>query len=92
MAKLPRNWSLIEEFEGSFVFENNSGSFSVFIDFDDKKKLPFQIGYEQLEGDFELIELEDDSAFTSSALTLEEAYDKAVLFMDFIDNQITPEK
>jgi len=89
MSKLPSNWSLIEEFEGSFVFENSEGTFSVFIDFDEKLKIPFIIGYEQLEGDFEWIELEDES-FSTTASTLEDAYEKSVLLMKFIDEQVKP--
>jgi hypothetical protein len=34
MEKLPKGWELIEEFEGSYVFENAKLNFSVNIDFE----------------------------------------------------------
>jgi hypothetical protein len=84
MNRLLQNWTLIEEHEGSFVFENNDHTFNVFIDFNDKTKVPYTIGYEQLEGDYELIDFEDGT-FKTTAETKDEALNKAVLLMQFVN-------
>jgi len=89
MQSLPKNWNLIEEWEQSYVFENSDGTFCVFIDFDAKLAKPYVIGYEQLEGDFEIIEIEDE-AYTTTSTTKNDAWAKAILLMNFIDEQVNP--
>lgn len=84
MQTLPVYWDLVEEWEGSFVFENTDQSFQVHIDFNPKLKIPYLIGYEQLTGDYELIDFED-SVFTTTAANLPEAMEKAVLLMQVIN-------
>lgn len=81
---LPPTWHFIEELEGSFVFENSSRTFSVYVDFELGKSVPYTIGYDQLEGDYELIDAGDDT-FTTGAKTQEEALEKALLMMEFIN-------
>ena len=81
---LPPSWHFIEELEGSFVYENSSRTFSVYIDFDASLKTPYIIGYQQLEGEFEMIDTGDDP-YTTGAQTEEEAMEKALLMMEFIN-------
>jgi hypothetical protein len=81
---LPPTWHFIEELEGSFVFENSSRTFSVYVDFEQDKSVPYTIGYDQLEGDYELIDAGDDT-FTTGAKTQKEALEKALLMMEFIN-------
>lgn len=81
---LPPTWHFIEEVEGSFVFENASHTFQVYIDFDASLKVPYTIGYQQLEGDYEMIDTGDDP-FTTGAPTKKEAVEKALMMMEFIN-------
>lgn len=87
MNSLLHNWTLVEEHEGSFIFVNNDHSFHVFIDFNHQLKQPFTIGYEQLEGDYELIDFEDGT-FTTKAFTKQEALNKALLLMQFVNLKV----
>jgi hypothetical protein len=84
MMPLPRYWMFIEEMEGSFVFENIDHNFNVYIDYDAEKAAPYIIGYEQLEGDFEIIDA-GDTPFTTTAATESEAIEKAMMMMEFIN-------
>ena len=88
MNETPENWIFIEEVEGSFVFENSNHTFTVFIDFNSSLETPYVIGYEQLEGDYELIEIEE-GVFTTSAQTQTDAQTKAFLLMNFINEKFT---
>jgi hypothetical protein len=81
---LPPTWHFIEEVEGSFVFENSNRTFNVYVDFDETLKVPYVIGYQQQEGDYEMIDTGDDP-FTTGAQTKKEALEKAILMMEFIN-------
>lgn len=87
MNPLPQNWALIEEHEGCYIFELSDRTFNVFVDYNEKSTVPYVIGYEQQEGDYELIDFEDGS-FTTTALSLTEALEKAVLLMQFVNLKI----
>ena len=84
MNPILQNWTLVEEHEGSFIFENNDHTFNVFIEYDQNLKVPYTIGYEQLEGDYELIDFEDGT-FKTTAGNKEDALNKAVLLMQFVN-------
>ncbi len=84
MFPLPPTWHFIEELEGSFVFENSNRTFNVYIDFEEDKATQYTIGYQQLEGEFELIDAGDDP-YTTGANTKKEALEKALLMMEFIN-------
>jgi len=84
MFPLPPTWHFIEELEGSFVFENSNRTFNVYIDFEEDKATQYTIGYQQLEGEFELIDAGDDP-YTTGAKTKKEALEKALLMMEFIN-------
>jgi hypothetical protein len=89
--QLPPSWHFIEEVEGSFVFENASRTFSVYVDYDASLKVPYVIGYQQLEGEFEMIDTGDDP-FTTGAQTQKEALEKALLMMEFINLKLYGEE
>lgn len=74
----------IEEVEGSYVFENTAHNFNVYIDLDENRSTPYTIGYQQLEGDYEMIDVED-GPYVTSAATKAEAIEKAMLMMEFIN-------
>jgi len=87
MQKLPRGWELIEEWEGSFVFENAKLKFTVNIDYSELLKVPYIIEFLHTEGFIKLVNF-DDGIFKVTAINESEATEKAVLMMTFINKNI----
>ena len=87
MEKLPKGWALIEEFEGSFVFENAKLNFSVNIDFEELLKMPYHIEFLHTKGYLKLVNF-DDGVYKVNALNEADALQKAVLMMLFINKNI----
>jgi hypothetical protein len=87
MDKLPKGWELIEEFEGSFVFENAKLSFSVNIDFEAHLKVPYMIEFLHSKGYLKLANF-DEGIYKVTALDEITALHKAMEMMLFINNNI----
>lgn len=87
MTPIPNNWTLLEEIDQCMVFGHSTNMFEVYIDFDAAKKNPYSITYEQTDGDYELIEIEEGT-FTTTALTKDDAMEKAILLMQFIEEHV----
>jgi hypothetical protein len=84
MKALPENWHLVEEWDDNFIFENNDASFSVDVSFTEQCINPYSISFTQLKGIFTVIGFEN-GAYSTHAITKEEALEKAVNMMLFID-------
>jgi len=84
MESIPANWILVEEWDNNFIFENRIGSFCVNVNYTEQLELPYNIGFNQLKGDFTLIGFEN-GAYSTNANTKEEALRKSVEMMVFID-------
>jgi hypothetical protein len=87
MEILPRGWELIEEFEGSYVFENTKLNFSVNIDFEALLALPYNIEFLHTKGYLKLVNF-DDGVYKVNALNEADALQKALLMMQFINKNI----
>ena len=87
MEKLPKGWELIEEFEGSYVFENAKLKFSVNIDFEALLAAPYRIEFLHTKGYLKLVNF-DDGVFKVNALNEAEAFLKALQMMTFINKNI----
>lgn len=87
MQNLPKGWELIEEFEGSFVFENAKLNFSVNIDFEALLAAPYNIEFLHTKGYLKLVNF-DDGVFKVTAMNEGDALDKAILMMTFINKNI----
>lgn len=87
MEKLPKGWELIEEFEGSFVFENAKLNFSVNIDFEEQLAMPYHIEFLHTKGYLKLVNF-DDGIYKVKALDVVDALKKALLMMQFINKNI----
>lgn len=85
--KLPKGWELIEEWEGSFIFENSKLSFSVNVDFEALLKEPYTIEFLHTKGYLKLVNF-DEGVFKVTALNEAEALQKALLMMSFINKNI----
>ena len=85
--KLPKGWELIEEWEGSFIFENSKLSFSVNIDFEALLKEPYTIEFLHTKGYLKLV-IFDEGVYKVTALNEAEALQKALLMMSFINKNI----
>jgi len=84
MKALPKNWHLVEEWDENFIFENYDCSFSVDVSFTEQCINPYSISFNQLKGIFTLIGFEN-GAYSTHAVTKEEAIEKAFEMMLFID-------
>nr|MBK9652691.1 hypothetical protein [Bacteroidota bacterium] len=87
MTPIPNSWTLLEEIDDCFVFGHSTNMFEVYIDYDAAKKAKYTISYEQTDGDYELIDIEDGT-FTTTAQTKEDAIEKAILLMQFIEEHV----
>jgi hypothetical protein len=87
MHKLPKGWELIEEWEGSFVFENSKLSFSVNVDFEAMLAAPYMIEFVHTKGYLKLVNF-NDGMYKVSALNEEDALNKAKQMMSFINTNI----
>ena len=87
MEKLPKGWELIEEFEGSYVFENAKLNFSVNIDFEELLKMPYNIEFLHTKGYLKLVNF-DDGVYKVNALNEADAFLKALQMMTFINKNI----
>ena len=72
MKSIPANWILVEEWDNNYIFENKDRSFCVNVTFTEQFELPYDIGFSQLKGDFNLIGYED-GAYSTNAHTKAEA-------------------
>lgn len=87
MQKLPKGWELIEEWEGSFVFENSKLSFSVNVDFEAILAAPYIIEFVYTKGYLKLVNF-NDGMYKVSALNEADALQKAWEMMNFINTNI----
>ena len=87
MDKLPKGWELIEEFEGSYVFENAKLNFSVNIDFEEMLTMPYMIEFLHSKGYIKMANFED-GIFKVTALNEATAIAKAIEMMMFINKNI----
>lgn len=87
MKDLPKNWSLLEQYDDSYIFENSDKSFCVNVDCTPRCDYPFTIGFIQQKGEFTIIGFENGSYCTHSK-EISTALDKAVDMMIFIDNAV----
>jgi hypothetical protein len=87
MEKLPKGWELIEEFEGSYVFENPKLNFSVNIDFEALLAAPYRIEFLHTKGYLKLVNF-DDGVYKVNALNEADALLKALQMMTFINKNI----
>lgn len=83
MENLPENWRLEEEYDGNFIFENDTDEFSVVVDQMGRMSPPYSINFQQLKGTFIKIGFEN-GAYSTHAFSETEALQKAVEMMEFI--------
>lgn len=86
MKKLPNNWSLIEEYDGNYIFENSNKSFCVNVDFITRCEYPYSISFVQIQGEFVVIGIEN-GAYATHAKASHEAFNKACEMMEFINSK-----
>lgn len=84
---IPDSWSLIEEYDGNYIFENTSKSFCVNIDYVYACEYPYSITFIQLQGDTVIIGFED-GAYSTHSKNLQEATTKAYKMMEFINSKV----
>lgn len=87
MENLPKGWELIEEWEGSYVFENKKLNFSVNIDFEQDLASPYNIEFLHTKGYLKLVNF-DDGVYKVKASNETEALQKALLMMQFVNKNI----
>lgn len=87
MNFIPANWSLIDEYDGSLIFENSDKSFCVNIDYTPACDYPYSISFIQLKGQFTLIGIEN-GRYSAHSRILQDAYCRAGEMMSFIDLKI----
>ena len=86
MISIPTNWILVENWDNNYIFENSNRSFGVNVTFTEQFNIPYDIGFSQLKGDFNLIGYED-GAYSTNANTQSEALKKSYEMMVFIDSK-----
>lgn len=87
---LSASWNLIEEWDSNFIFENTNSSFSVNVTFTEQCSVPYSINFSQLKEIYIVIGYED-GAYSTNATTKDEAIEKAIEMMLFID-KLTQDK
>ena len=86
MENLPENWNLVEEYEGNFIFEDSEEKFSVSIDHMGRMDPPYEIAYQQLQGEFTKIGF-DNGGYSSYATNESQALHRAFEMMKFINSK-----
>jgi len=86
MGSYPVNWSLVEKYDGNYIFEDINKCFCVNIDYTPNLKYPYSINFNQTSGNKVKINFED-GAYATHAKNLEDAYDKASKMMKFINQK-----
>lgn len=86
MDTIPSNWMLIEEWDNNYIFENMDTNFCVNVNFTEQLDIPYDISFIQLKGDFNIIGTEN-GAYSTNAITKEEALQKSFEMMVFIDSK-----
>ena len=86
MENLPQNWSLVEEYDGNFIYEDVDEEFQISIDFTEQIRPPYLICFTQLKGTFTKIGFED-GAYSTHAFVETEAKEKALQMMMFINGK-----
>jgi len=84
----PNNWTLIEEYDGNYIFENSDKSFCVNVDYTSNCEYCYIIYFLQLRGQKTEIGFEND-AYITHAKVLEDAYQKTIEMMEFINLKTT---
>ena len=84
MNEIPSDWKLIDEWDNNLIFENSDNSFCVNVTFTEECAFPYSIDFNQLNGTFTIIGFEN-GAYTSNAISKDEAIGKAIEMMLFID-------
>lgn len=83
---IPDSWSLVEEYDGNYIFENTNKSFCVNIDYTYACEYPYSINFIQLQGDTIIIGFED-GAYSTHSKNLQDAITKAYKMMEFINTK-----
>jgi|GEM_PF-6417054 hypothetical protein len=89
MNNIPKNWKLVEDYDGNFIYENIGAEFQISIDFTEQLQPPYSIYFNQLQGTFTKIGIED-GAYSTHAFSETEALQKAVEMMEFINRRAAP--
>lgn len=87
MGESPKNWLLIDQYDGNYIFENGDNSFCVNIDYTSGCNYPYSINMRQMKGDLVEIGIEK-GAYSTHANTLLEALPKAYVLMSFINSRM----
>lgn len=83
---LPNLWSLVDQYEGNFIFENSDKSFCVNVDCFPDLKYPYSVTFTQLNGANTKIGIEN-GGYSTYGCNVEEARVKAIEMMEFINLQ-----
>lgn len=83
---MPSNWYLFDEYNDgdSIIFRDSTNTFQISVDLG--IEVPFEIGFNQLKGDFVLIGFED-GAYATYADSKEQALQKAKEMAEFINSK-----
>ncbi len=84
MENLPKNWKLIEAYDGNFIFEDDLQEFSVSVDQMGAMNPPYEICYQQLKGEYTKIRFEK-GGYSTHGFDEKQAIQKAVEMMLFIN-------
>jgi len=82
MELIPSEWSLIEDYDGNFIYANIAGTHNVNINYTAKCEHPYTIEFVQLIGTFTMVGIEF-GAYTAHACTVTDAKRKAYDMMVF---------
>lgn len=82
----PKNWILVEEYDGNYIFENLNKTFCINIDYISNCKYPYSISFLQLKEQKIKIGFEN-GAYVSHSKLLSDAHLKAKEMMEFINSK-----
>ena len=85
--KKPKNWLLVEMYDGNYIFEDENEEFQVSVDRMGTMNPPFHIHFNQLKGEILKIGYKE-GAYTSGAFEENDAIQKAYEMMEFINKHI----
>lgn len=86
MKIFPDNWDLVQEYDGNFIFEDDTKTFMIAIELTEQDEPPYSIGFIQLKGDRTKIGFES-GAYATHAETEVGAIRKAVEMAKFINEK-----
>lgn len=85
-VSLPNSWSLVEQYNGNYIFENSDKSFCVNVDYTFGCDYPYSISYIQVSEKLIMIGIEN-GAYSAHSKFLEDALSKAYEMMLFINSK-----